>query len=473
MLRNIISKIVLVLTLLPLLGVFVHTAEAATLSAVKDTITTSRPSASWYLSSDYATTDTTVSMTGNSTSRYLASDSARLISGNGTPLGSAVVVASQSADLKTVYLANSSGTAAKTPSDILIVPITAKHTFVFTTVTSVASTGKIVITFPGSGSNIASPSASTFSFNGLASANINTTFSSGTTTCGSYTISAPTITCNLATAGINPGVTVTMVIGNSTPALINPTKSNTAGSNDSWRVTVQTTDSGGLVLDDAKIAIGTIDSVKVTADVDPSLTFTIAGVAPGTTLSGISSTTSVCGDTTTAGLPAATATEVNLGSLRNAAISIAAQRLTVSTNGAQGYTISATSSGRMINPATGFWLYGLNGDTLLSANDTPVPATFRASGFEGFGISACGSHSSTIVSSQWGGNACATGFSSGCKYSNPYNVGTASFYSTITSYTGGAVSSDDTIVKYAGTVSGTTPPGTYRTMFTYVATATF
>jgi hypothetical protein len=70
--RNFTFKIVLVFMLLPLLGVFVHTAEAATLSAVKDTITTSRPSASWYLSSDYATTDTTVSMTGNSTSRYLA-----------------------------------------------------------------------------------------------------------------------------------------------------------------------------------------------------------------------------------------------------------------------------------------------------------------------------------------------------------------------------------------------------------------
>ncbi len=444
-------------------------AHAATLSAVSDKLSTSRPSASAYINAAYGSSDSVVTIVNNG-SRYLASDSARIIGSPGNVIGNQVTVASQSADLTGVYLANSTGTAAgsSTYKDLLIAPITAKHTISFTTINAVAAGGKIVITFPGTGSNIASPSASTFSFNGLTSGNISYSPSAGSSTCSSFVISAPSITCTIATATLDAGVTVTLTLGSSTPALINPTKSGTAGTNDAWTMTIQTTDSGGVTIDDARISIGTIETVKVSGDVDPSLTFSIAGIAASTSFS--SQVSSCNGSDSTQNTPSSSATDVSLGFLRNGSINIAGQVLTVSTNGSQGYTISATSSGQFINPSTGYWIYGLNSDTALSGNDTPAPATFRASGLEGFGLSACGSR---VTAGTWGATNCTTAFSSGCKYSNPFNTGTNSYYATLASYSGGAISNEQTAVKYAGSISGATAPGTYRTMVTYVATATF
>jgi hypothetical protein len=472
--RKIGSKIVLAVLCLPVLSMFSATsAHAVTLSNAKDTISTSRPSASAYINpggtSPYGATDTVVSIVNNG-SRYLASDSARIIGSPGAVIGNPLSVASQSADLTSVYLGNSGGSAAGSTAltDLLIMPVTAKHTIQFTTPSGSAATGKIVVTFPGSGSNIASPSATTFSFNGLASGNISTTGAS----CGSYTISAPTITCNL-NAVLSPSTVVVMTIGNTTPQLINPTKAAAAGSNDSWTLNLQVTDSTGTPIDSAKIGIATIDSVKVTADVDPSLTFTISGINSGNVSSAV---TSCSGTDALSNVPASTATEVSLGFLRNGIINLSAQKLTVATNGSQGYVISATSSGQFINPATGYWIKGLNGDTALSANDVTAPATFGANPSEGFGISACGTPA-LVNTNQWGTANCSTGFSCGWKYSNPYNTGTNSFYATIASYTGGAVdatsANGQVAVKYAATVNSTTPPGTYRTIFTYVATATF
>ncbi len=107
-----IVKIALIVAVLPLVGFYyAPSAYAATLSNAKDTITNSRPSASAWLNADYAATDNTITITNNG-SRYLASDSARLLNSTGVPLGSVLTIASQSADLTTIYLTGSSGTVA-------------------------------------------------------------------------------------------------------------------------------------------------------------------------------------------------------------------------------------------------------------------------------------------------------------------------------------------------------------------------
>src|SRR3989344_1804155 len=105
----------------------------------------------------------------------------------------------------------------------------------FTTVTAIPGSGKIVLTYPGSGNNTASPSATTFAFNNLSSANIQT----NGVTCSSFTISSPTITCNVNGSGVGAATTVTILIGCSAasgvvcttqvPTFINPAKSATAG----------------------------------------------------------------------------------------------------------------------------------------------------------------------------------------------------------------------------------------------------
>ena len=232
-----------------------------------------------------------------------------------------------------------------------------------------------------------------------------------------------------------------------------------AGTADTWKISLETQDASSLTLDTSKALIGTIEAVQVQGTVEPSMTFTIAGVANGA---------SACSDTTNPGPGLdSTATFVNLGSLANGAINLSAQTLTVSTNGAGGYAITATSSGRFLNAASGFWITDANGGNGLTANDTPAPATFQASGNPVFGIHPCGTDTST---STWGSGG--TAFSSGNKYSNPWNTGVNGYSATIATFAAPA-SSRATTVEYGATVGSTTPAGTYNTVFTYVATPTF
>jgi len=454
------TTFVFLLLLFILFGSFTtQQAHAASLGNLKDTITTSRPSAASPLSANAAAGVGQLSVFDNG-SRYLASDSASIIRGTGTISNTGLTVASQSAALTTVYLGTVTGTFAGAGADVLMVPVTAKHTITFNTVTVIPASGTIVLTFPGSGNTSASPSASTFAFNGLVTGNV--TVSGATCSGGTLVVSAPTITCTAASL-VAAGTAITITVGSSTPTLINPTKTNVAGTSDNWTIAVRTTDASSNTLDSSSAKIATIESVQVQATVEPTLTFTIAGVSNGVNINTISGS---CGSITTNAGIASTATTVNLGVLSNGYVSAAAQQLTVSTNAATGYVITATSSGQFKNSATGAIIIDANGGTSLTANDTPVPATITA-GTAAFGIHPCGARSS-INSDQWvNGGSITTS-----KFSNPWNSGTNAFYNTLASYTG-PVASDSTAVLYGATISGTTPAGTYQTTLTYVATGTF
>lgn len=469
----IIKKHFIIASLILLLGLFLAPkVNAATLSNVKDTINTSRPSASTPLSADQAASATQVSVVDNG-SFFLASDSAVLQLDTGQT-ANFPVIASMSAQIagspatRSVYFTS---TAANTHhiGTALVVPVTSTHMIQFTTNTSIPSGGKIVITFPGAGLNTASPSASTFSFNNLV---IGSVLCNPTTACGGggQSVSAPSITLT-TTAVQSGGTTIYIAIGCTgtvsaagicstyAPALINPTKTAAAGTADTWKISLQTQDASSLTLDTSKALIGTIEAVQVQGTVEPSMTFTIAGVANGA---------SACSDTTNPGPGLdSTATFVNLGSLANGVINVSAQTLTISTNGAGGYAITATSSGRFLNPSSGFWITDANGGNGLTDNNLPAPATFQASGNPVFGIHPCGTDSSTGT---WGSGG--TAFSSGNKYSNPWNTGVNGYSATIATFAAPA-SARATTVEYAATVGGTTPAGTYNTVFTYVATPTF
>ena len=445
-------------------------AQAATLSNVKDQISTSRPSPSTVITGQFAGG---VSVLDNK-SRFLNSDQARLINGTTGAVSQTVAVSQQSADLQTLYF-TSNPTTLPSGGFFVTTPITAIHKVQFKTVSPIPASGKIVLSFPSVGAtDIASPSATTFSFNGLTSVNASTNIKTNNVTCSSWSIGAPTMTCTVSST-VNAGTTVTILIGCTTnsgenctvgnPRLINPTKSATAGTADLWKVAIETQDNSSNTIDTGKATIGTIDAVEVRAEVDPTLTFTITGVADSTSLSTLGTG---CSDTTNAGT-ATTSTLVDFGILSSGQIKIAAQLAQVSTNAAGGYVLSGTSSGKLTNPSTNATIKGLNSDTALTTNDVPAPATFGLTNTEGFGISACGPSVSTAL---WGSGA--TNFSSGAKYSNPFNSGTNSYYATLATFTGtSGVSLDPTVIRYGATISGTTPAGIYRNNFTYVATATF
>lgn len=484
---GIIKKQLILPLLILFLGLFfTSNANAASLANVSDTISTSRPSASAPLNGNQLAnaTQATVTDVTSSSALWLASDSAVFNFDTGQTLNT-VNVSSMSAantpaaNQRILYL-TSAITNAHHAGTAVFTSVTATHTIKFTTISNIPSSGRIIITFPGSGSNIASPSATTFAFNNIATGQITV----NNVAC-TWTITAPTLDC-LVTSQITGGTTITIILGCTTgtttctvfsPRLINPTKSAAAGSADTWKVSITTTDTtanGGTTLDSGSARIATVEAVQVQGTVEPTLTFTISGTTDG---SDVTSAASGCGASilSNTGIDT-TATFVNLGILSNARLNKAIQRLRVSTNGSTGYSITATSSGRFINPASGFFFADANGNSNLTANDTPVPAVIEVAAATAakFGIHACGSRVTAVNSNQWVNAGTAPDTTDGtARFSNPWNTGTSGFYNTIASYTAGPVTNDDTAILYASTILGSTPAGIYGNYYTYVATATF
>ena len=469
--KVVIKNLFFALIFLLLTGTFfVQKANAASLISVSDTLTNSRPSAAAPLSANLAANAGQAQIFDNG-SFFLASDSAIMYPDTGETAAASVNVASMSATgvpSATNRIVYFTGTFSQSrhQGDALITSVTAKHTIKFTTVSTIPANGWLIITFPGAGSNTASPSATGFSFNNLANSNV--TFSGTGVGCatGQITVSSPVVKCQTTTQ-INGGTVVTATIGSTTPQLINPTKTAAAGSADAWKVTIQTQDNNSVNLDYGALRAATVEAVTVQAIVEPTITFTIAGLTNSQNYNTVGGAN--CGSETSNSGIDSSATNVNLGLLNNSGPNKAGQSLTVSTNGSAGYAITATSSGHFINPASGFWLPDGNGGNGLTANDTPTPLVIPANGTAFFGISPCGSD---VPSSIWG-TPPTTMTASSAKVSNPWNTGTNSFYGTVASNTSGAVSGAITVVRYGAEVSGTTPAGVYTTVISYVATATF
>jgi hypothetical protein len=455
------KKVLFVPLFLLLIGLFfAPRANAASLISGSDTITTSRPSASAPLAADQAASAGQATIVDNG-SFFISSDSAVLWNDTGETLNTVNVASMSAANLpsagqRIVYFTN---TAANThhAGDPITAAVTAKHTIVFTTVTTIPVNGKIIITFPGAGNNTASPSATTFAFNNLQDANISASFSLGTSTC-TFTHSAPTITCTIATAQVSGGTTVTITVGATTPALINPTKTAAAGTADIWKVSVESQDNNSIGLDSGSAKIGTIESVQVQATVDPTLTFTIAAVS-GAINTG---NTTGCANTeaVSSGI-ASTATAINLGLLNTANINISAQLITISTNAQSGYALTATSSGHLINNANGVWIPDSTTPTAMTVN---VPW---------FGIHACGLN---VNGTTWGTGA--TGGGINAKYGWPTPTTAVTLASAATGPIGntvatGGVGAGLTSVEYAGAVDVSIPAGVYTSVITYTATPTF
>lgn len=447
------------------------TSEAAgALTNLKDTISTSRPSAASPLNATASTSDTQVTIYNNG-SRYFASDSAKLVrTSTAAQVGNGVTVASQSATLTTIFLTSGLSSGAISQTDVLVTNITALHTISFTTATAVPSGGHIIVTFPGSGVNIASPSASTFSFNNMTTSNPSDVIFNGVT-CSDVSVSAPTIDCTTS-GSVSSSTTITILIGctsgttsctTQAPRLINPTKTNNAGTRDLWQVIVTTTDGSSNALDTGKALIGTIDSVEVKASIDNSFTFTIAGGFTATSNVSTGNTTGcTTTDTISSGVSTDTATLVDLGILTTASLNIHAQLITVTTNGVGGYVLTATSSGHLRNDASSAYI-----------TDSTTPAVFPSSG-PWFGIRPCGLDTQ-FGSTPWAANSTNTVRGSGAKYGWPTQTTALTLASDSTGpidtnlTTGNGI----TTVEYAAGIDTTNPAGDYLTHVTYVATATF
>jgi hypothetical protein len=481
--------------LILLLGLFFTSkTNAQTFQSASDTLTTSRPSAATWLSVNQAgnTSQATVAdYPGNiySSALWLASDSAMLLPDTGqlTSFATVASVSASSSNQRTVFF-TANVTNAHHQGTTMITPVTATHMIKFIPSQPIPVSGKIIIQFPGAGSNSASPSATGFAFNNESAAPTDVTCSniSAGTVCGgtgSYPTNSFAVASNQlntftitlgSTTGITAGQTVVINIGcntannttgactGSAPRLVNPTKGPGAlglgtGTADTWNIQLTSQNASSITLDTTKVLASTVESVQVQGVVEPYITFTIAGVNNGT---------SACGDTTNTGI-ASTATFVNMGAI-GATINISAQTLSVTTNANNGYTITATSSGKFINPINGFFFPEANGGS-LSDIDTPAPARVTA-GTTSFGIHPCGTDVSGTLATLWGSGT--TG-DANTKYSNPYNTGTGAYYANLARLTTLPPSARTTTVEYEATAATSVPAGTYVTAFTYVATPTF
>jgi hypothetical protein len=497
---GIIRKVIYIIIFFLLTGAFfVQKANAASLTSVSDLLSTSRPSAAAPLSAvNGVAASIGEAQIFDNGSFFLASDSAVILrdplstlelSDVGLKIASMSATGVPSGNNRIVYFSNSTVNAHH-QGVALVTPITATHTIKFTTISTIPTGGSIIINFPGAGSNAASPSATGFAFNGeLAVPTDVICFPVGACSGGKASNQSNSFTLTTSGGAIAGGTTIYINIGCTAAAagpctafasrLINPTKTAVAGTADAWKISIQTTDTpanGSVVLDSAILRAATIESVQVQATVEPTITFTIAGITDNTTFNSVNSNCALNGgnDKTNTGITA-TATSVNLGLLNSGTINAAGQTLTVTTNGSSGYAITATTSGHLINPASGNYFSDANGpagSNPLTANDAPA-ANGIVAGSTDFGISPCGAHVTSPAYGGTGGIVFNGASLSTALFTNPWDTGTNGFFATIASYSGGPVSNDVTVIRYAAAISTTQPSGIYSNVVSYVATATF
>jgi len=196
-----------------------------------------------------------------------------------------------------------------------------------------------------------------------------------------------------------------------------------------------------------KVAV--IEPVRVTATVDPSITFMIEGLANG-------SHCSLTTDVTT------TATAVPLGVLALNTFKSGAQKLTVSTNAVSGYAVTAIENTALSNlAASPTYIADTTCDSGTPCTHTSSGAWATASGNSGFGYTVA------IVS-----GTTPTIAPTAPAYQHFPNSGASESPFQIMSNT---TTSDTHVVDvcYKIAVGATQAAGTYENQVTYTATATF
>jgi hypothetical protein len=458
-----VKKLTLVIIVIALF--FLLPKQSYAFNSASDSASITRPSASTPLGGSISAGDGSVALPGGATnlSVFLASDSAKLWGGT----QELVTIASASADRKTVWFtgtgANNGAANGHAFGTMLTAAITAKHVVSFK-LNQTANVGDILrVSFPGTGDNSASPSATTFAFNNLQATNTQVIFLGGTAagcTMAVSTASTPYVQCTVTGAAVPTTATVVMIIGSNTPALINPTKTNTIGTSDLWKLTLNHFNASLADMESpANIAIAAIENVFVQGIVDASITITIAGMANNTVINTDNTGCAAGFNMTTNSGGASSPTSVNLGTI-GTNITYVGQKISIATNGQNGYVLTATASGRLLNPANGYWFGNAQGGLNLTADNAPIPAAISG-GTEVFGISACGTDATTAL---FGTVTAAFG--------NPSNAAGNAFIYKLASKNV-ATASVDTSIVYGVTAKATTPAGTYQTVMSYIATPIF
>lgn len=289
---------------------------------------------------------------------------------------------------------------------------------------------------------------STVAINGNTYHNILCTLGAGSSNAINVGVSL-TIGRNLSTGSqlINPSPSITHTEGTAGPLF------------DVYSFYVRHLDANGQVvnIDTSAGKIAVVEAVRVTATVDPSLTFIID---VGTSL-GVGST--ACGNASTPFLANAantTPTAVSYGSLTVGAFNNLAQRLSCLTNANNGYVVTVFQDSKMINKSTGITIPDTTCDGGGCTYTTAQPWT------------------TNNTTSKWGYTLqnMSTGVTSTTfSYTNGYKAFGTGFGQAqeIMRNNSTPASTERAYICYRLTVSNSQQAGNYENKLTYTATSTF
>lgn len=231
------------------------------------------------------------------------------------------------------------------------------------TIPAVKSTGKATASYDGIPDTAATLANNGFDLKDLVAADISVTSctwnATETITFGNDTLNHTVQIA--ATAVCAAGTDITVSFTNNRVKNPAPVIASTRGQAAPYRLLVQTRDGSNNVIDDVETVVAPVEAVFVTATVDESLSFTVAGV---TADSG-----SFCGVTRTASSPDSSAFSLPWGIVPPtyvAATHNAAQQLTVSTNANSGYKVYIEENDQM----------GRNGNTCTGTAPSAGEFTF-------------------------------------------------------------------------------------------------
>ncbi len=395
-------------------------------------------------------------------------------------------VASVAADLVTFTLKNPLVTQAAADA-VMTASQAGTLTVRFYTSSAIPANGsiKISVPAPSSGGNdgvpdtTASISTNGFDTNGMTNANTTCPggFTAGTFTTGTGG-AAHSFTCNLGATALPAGANITFVIGNAAKPLINPAPlytGHTRGLADIYTIQAVTYDAAngtGNKVEDVDMRVAPVEGVLVTATVDETLSFTVAGLGSGTRCGMASNLTT-------------TATAVPWGIINSnytAGTNNAAQQLTVTTNAPSGYNVYAEENDQM----------GKDGNVCTGATPSAGEYTFSA----GTCIRDYANSATHTTSTDWGTTpgsnygfgyslANATGTDARFLYNESSRTFSAKQFADQESsedkyaanadlmYNTGPVSGSSVYVCYRIHVPGTQPAGYYFNNLKYTAVAKF
>jgi hypothetical protein len=377
-------------------------------------------------------------------------------------------------------------TTALTATDFAVATQSGNWSVGFTSVAQVPIGGSLVVTIPMrdsiDGSDSIPDSGSTIATGGfdLGTLGPSNFVLEGGTSCTPANWGTPVIATGSATtdhtitwtraSSICAATTAfTLTIGG--PGVVNPAPitGHAQGTADSYGITIATKDSGGNVIDSSVPRVDPVEAVLISATVDETLSFVVAGLSSGSSYCGHDASVS------------ATATSIPWGHFSAANTFVyAAQQLTVNTNAAAGYAVTIQENDQM----------GKNGNTCTGTAPSTGDYTFSA----GTCIrdTTCDGTCSESVAADWTNATSYPGLGyslasqSGTDAPFFYNEKTRSWSAkqladkaqggetaaTIMSNSG-PVSGSSIYVCYRITIPGNQPAGYYYNIAKYTATATF